>query len=58
MCRSPGSAATSYGRYVILIGYEAGAEPEAFYIGMTCIDDGENFNNISNNLGEFFEATN
>ncbi|MEM7600110.1 MAG: hypothetical protein AAF357_01690, partial [Verrucomicrobiota bacterium] len=51
-----GSAATTYARYAILVGFEA-ASGEAFYIGMTCIDDGENFNNISNNLGEFFEAS-
>ena len=52
-----GSAATRYGRYAILVGYNGGTEPEAFYIGLTCIDDFENFNNITNNLGEFFEAS-
>ncbi len=51
-----GSAATRYGRYAILVGYETGGE--AFYMGVTCIDDFENFNNITNNLGEFFEASN
>lgn len=52
-----GSAATTYARYAILVGYDD-TDDEAFFIGMTCIDDGENFNNINNNLGEFFEASN
>lgn len=49
-----GSAIISYGRYVILVGYETGGE--AFYIGTTCIDDGENLNNVNKNLEEYFEA--
>jgi len=52
-----GSAATTYSRYAILVGYDA-AEAEAFYIGMTCIDDGEEFKTIDGNLAEFYEATN
>lgn len=52
-----GSAATTYGRYVLLVGYEGDAvSGEATYIGVVCIDDGENFNNVNRNLGEFFEA--
>lgn len=51
-----GSAATTYGRYAILVGYETGGEAQ--FIGVTCIDDGENFNNVNRNLGEFFEASN
>jgi len=56
-----GNAATTYSRYAILVGYvdndpaNAGGG-EAFYIATTCIDDGENFNNIQGNLGEYFEA--
>ena len=49
-----GSAATRYGRYVLLVGYDG---DEAFYIGVTCIDDFENFNNISANFEEYFEAS-
>lgn len=52
-----GSAATTYARYAILVGYEV-ASGEAQFIGVTCIDDKENFNNINRNLGEFFEAGN
>lgn len=55
-----GSAFTTYGRYVILVGYESpattGGEPAATYLGITCIDDGENFNNINRNLSEYLEA--
>lgn len=51
-----GSAATSYARYAILVGYET-AGGEATYIGMTCIDDGSEFKTIDGNLAEFYEAT-
>ena len=51
-----GSAATTYGRLVILVGYETGCE--ASYIGVVGIDDGEFLNSISGHLGEFFEASN
>ncbi|MDA7977900.1 MAG: type II secretion system GspH family protein [Pirellulales bacterium] len=52
-----GSAVTSYGRYVVLVGYDATVgEEEATYLGITCIDDGENFNNINRNIGEYLEA--
>ncbi len=50
-----GSAATTYGRYVLLIGFNA-ADAEATYIGITCMDDGENFNNINRNLSEYLEG--
>lgn len=49
-----GSVATTYCRYAVLVGYDA-TEEEAFYIGITCIDDGEEFKNIQGNLGEFYE---
>ncbi len=50
-----GSQTTTYSRYALLIGYDA-TDEEAFYVGVTCIDDGENFNNINANVGEFLEA--
>lgn len=49
-----GSAVTQYSRYVVLVGFDGA---EAQYLGLTCIDDGENFNGINRNLGEFFEAS-
>ena len=49
-----GSAVTNYSRYCVLIGINA--DDEAFYIGTTCIDDGENLNGIAGNLGEYFES--
>ena len=52
-----GSAATSYSRYAILVGYDD-SEGEATFIGMTCIDDGSEFKSIDGNLAEFLEATN
>ncbi len=52
-----GSAATTYGRLIILVGFDAATE-EASYIGVVGIDDGEFLNSISGHLGEFFEASN
>jgi len=51
-----GSAATTYSRYAVLVGYDATVgEEEAFYIGITCIDDGTELKNIQGNLAEFYE---